>query len=179
MKKYLIVIICLLLTSCYHPNKQWYEDRDTIHFNDSVEKVEANIVKLNSLFDKIKDDYNDSINLHYSWDTRDTNVLHLCDTSIIGLNANNIDNISYTKSLSKEEKEEFVRLIYYLRSNFLTDMGSGGKGDYSYEYRFIENDSFFTRSIFYYDKNVDTTNMSSVFRFLDRKGNLMLIKYKD
>lgn len=178
MKKYLIVIICLLSASCYHPNKQWYEDRDTIHFKDSVEEVEANIIKLNSLFDKIRKEYNDSIYIHYRWDYKDTNIFYLCDTAINRLDQENIYKNILVKSLSKEEKNELIEKIYYLKENFLTS-GRYIDGGYYYDYRYIDEDHYFSRDIFYFGDNVDTSRMYSAFRFLDRKGNLMLIKFKD
>lgn len=180
MKRYITVIICLIFTSCYHPNKQWYEDRDTIHFEDSIEDVEASIVKLNSLFDKIRKDYNDSIYIKYYWSSRDTNEFIFCDTNVIGLNVQNIGKLSYTKSLSTDEIEDLVRLIYYLESNFLNSCRCEcNKGIYLYDYRFIENETYFSRDIFYFGKSLDTINMSFRFKFLDRKGNLMLTKFKD
>ncbi|HPX60027.1 MAG TPA: hypothetical protein PLL02_06310, partial [Bacteroidales bacterium] len=85
MKKYLIVIICIVFcASCISISNSEYKYRNTIHFKDSVEEVEANILKLNSLLEKIRLGYNDTVYIRYSWNHRDTNFLKICD-SIINL----------------------------------------------------------------------------------------------
>lgn len=180
MKKYLIVIICIVFcASCISISNSEYKYRNTIHFNDSVEKVEANIVKLNSLFDKIRKDYNDTIRLNYHWGYQDTNEFIFCDTTLKKLTLNNIDKCTLTKSLTLEEKKELINSIEYLKSNYLTGMIKNLGNAYSYNYRFIENDIFFMRRIIHLNKTVDTNVINTLYYVIDRKSNLLLLKMKE
>ena len=181
MKKYLIVIICIVFcASCIYISNPKYKYRDTIHFNDSVEKVEANIVKLNSLFDKIREDHNDSIRLYYYyWRYKDTNEFIFSDTTVKELNLENIDKCTLTKSLTLEEKKELINSIEYLKSNYLTGMIKNLGNAYSYNYRFIENDIFFMRRIIHLNKTVDTNVINTLYYVIDRKSNLLLLKMKE
>lgn len=179
MKKYLIVIICILcFSSCLYISNPLYKYRDTIHFNDSVEKVEANIVKLNSLFDKIREDYNDSIRLYYLWGYKDTSAFYFCDTTIRRLNFESIDKCTLTKGLTTEEKKELINSIEFLKSNYVTGMGMDLGNAYYYEYRFIENDSYFSRQIIHLNKTVDTNIIHNLYYIIDRKSDLILLKDK-
>ena len=179
MKKYLIVIICILcFSSCLYISNPLYKYRDTIHFNDSIEKVEANIVKLNSLFDKIREDYNDTIWLNYHWGYQDTNEFIFCDTTLKRLTLDNIDKCTLTKGLTTEEKKELINSIEYLKSNYLTGMVKDLGNAYYYEYRFIENDSYFLRQIIHLNKTVDTNIIHNLYYIIDRKSDLILLKDK-
>ena len=168
------VIFCIIGNSCV-----WHDhtNRNEIVFNSSLEEVESTISKLNTYFEKIRYTHRDTLQiLNYYW--RDSVNFKLCATDMESLSIANLDTVFFMQNFTHEEKEDFIQSILFLKGNHLSGMYLWeGWNVYFYDYRFIGNERYFLRHLFYYNNSVDTFNIMRHETLLDRKGNLFLVRY--
>ncbi|MDR1006439.1 MAG: hypothetical protein LBL74_06210 [Bacteroidales bacterium] len=187
MKKFFIgvfvvfLLIILFICGVYLINRYNYKhsNRNFIEFNAPIKDIESRMRYINAIFDKIRQEHNDSIWINYFWDNN--NNFRICDTIIGKLNFENIDKFCLTKNFSKEEKEKFIDNINFLNSNFLSGMHlylHRPFNVYYYNYRFLENDWDIDRMIVCYNEKVDTTFLFNFNVLLDKKGSLLLFRHK-
>lgn len=176
----LFVIICigLSLASC---TSQKNEERNMIVFNDPVPVVEDSIRAMQKLLDKLPDA--DVINYYI------TNSGKLAvNSETIGkferLKTNQkMDTIRSFQNFSREESQEFLNLVLFLKKNFIESAYKDLKLNmYLFDYRGMESVEYNSlRELMLVDNKSDTLNgdFISYKRILDRKGKLILVAPKD
>jgi uncharacterized pyridoxamine 5'-phosphate oxidase family protein len=121
-----LILITALFASCNRAESM----RNKINFNDNFTNVQDSLLKIIPLLKKIQE----PVNINKGYDYRGDNLF----VNNKPINSASLDTIPTLSKLSENEKKDFLKIAYYLRSNEIT---SGSYDNYLglwlFEYRYL------------------------------------------
>ena len=179
MKYSIIFLFFIFLCSCKSTldNNQDEGIRNKIIFNDSLQKVENSIAKLNLYFDRIRKENNDTLWINYVFEEK--KGVTFCENKVDTFTYQNINSIDCLINFTNEEKNDLIRTINLLKKNYITSMYcERGWNVYFYNYREIDKEPYNIREIYYSKEGVDTAVIKYLHVLYDTKSRLRLIGLK-